>query len=357
MWVHTGRVRAAVAVAGAVALTAAVGASGLHRLRPAGPALGWPQTVDLGERERGSVAEARFELRNDGGGVLHLDDFRSDCSCNVLEVEAEGRFVPLKRIRLAGGDTAVVRLRKSVAGLAGQPLRSIVRFRTTDPDNPEAAVEIVVTRVLGGLTVSPPNWVVGTVPQGATVCRDFDLADTTTPPRAVDRVESSDPARLRVTLVRPAAGTDPTSAGRLSVCLDTGRPGPVNASIRLYTSGGKSEPDAILVTGRVTAPVECTPARMALPRRSSGGLLYEATCLVRATAGRPLDLRPDVTPAGVRVTVEPVEPGGPVRAVRVSCDPTLSAGPRVVRLAAATGDWVGAVEVAIDITPSTEPMP
>ncbi len=320
----------------------------------ANPVLGAPATVDLGVQENGSVAEARFALTNAGGGVLSLSAFRTDCACNALELEEGGRFVPLDRLSLAGGQSASVRLRKTVRGAAGQPMDSVVRFQTTDPDRPEAAVAIVVARVLAGVTASPPNWVIGSVNQGSVSRREFDLFDSADPPRAVERVESSDPNRVRVEFLPadpaapPQAGRLPT--GRLVVTIDTTRPGPVDGSIRLHVRGGKATPDAIGVTGRVVAPVECSPAALSLPRRASSGTVYAANCLVRATAARRLELRPTEVPEGVRVEVSPAPAGGgPIRMVQVSIDPQAPPGRRTVRLACETDGWAGSVEVAVDV--------
>ncbi len=56
------------------------------------PALEAPAVVELGEHEDGSIAAAWFTLRNAGNAELLLTDFRTDCSCNVLETEVGGRI-------------------------------------------------------------------------------------------------------------------------------------------------------------------------------------------------------------------------------------------------------------------------
>jgi hypothetical protein len=221
------------------------------------PALDAPAVVELGEHEDGSIATFQFTLRNAGNAELLLSDFRTDCaSCNALETEVGGRFYLLRELRLASGESAQVRLRKSVRGAAGQPIHSVILFRTNVPDLPEAVVRVTVANVLAGLTASPSQWPFGTIPQGQIARHEFTLSDSATPPRPVERVQSSDPARVRAKL---------TPGGKLVVEVNTARPGPVNASVRLYVRGGKADPDPILVTGRVVAPVECSPAVVRLP--------------------------------------------------------------------------------------------
>jgi hypothetical protein len=290
--------------------------------------------------EHGTIATAQFQLRNAGEAELLLTQFRTDCACKPLEVEADGRFIPLRELRLAGGEVATVRLRKSVRGVAGQPFHSTIVFRTNMPERPEAMVRVTVANVLAGVTASPAHWTLGTIPLGRLERREFTLSDSANPPRPVERVESSDPTRLQAAL---------SPDGKLVVEVDTTRPGPVDGSVRLYVHGGKADPDPVLITGRVVAPVECSPASVRLPRRSSGGLLYSTTCLVRATGGQPLDLRPTELPDGVRVEVDAGTDAGPTRMVCVTATSHLPPGQRTVRLLATAGDRSGPVEIAVDV--------
>jgi hypothetical protein len=131
--------------------------------------------------------------------------------------------------------------------------------------------------------------------------------------------------------------------------VDTARAGPVDASVRLYVRGGKADPDPILVTGRVVAPVECSPVVVRVPRQSSAGLLYTATCVVRATGGQPLELRLADLPDGVRAAVEPGSGGNPTRVVTVTASRHLPPGRRTVRLTATAGGWTGPVEIDVDV--------
>ena len=335
-----------VGAVGVGAVGAAVAAA--WPVKPAGevgpPALEAPALVELGEQEHGSVADARFTLRNTGKSELLLTGFRTDCSCNALETEVGGRFATLKELRLAGGEAAQVRLRKSVRGTAGEPIHSVILFRTNVPARPDAAVRVKVDKVLAGVSASPAQWALGSVPQGRATRQEFTLSDSVVPARSVERVESSNP-RLRASL---------NPAGTLVVEVDTAQPGPVDGSVRLFVRGGKADPDPILITGKVVAPVECSPSDIRLPRQSSAGLLYTATYLVRATGGQSLDLRLCDVPEGVKASVEPGS-DGPHRVVTVTADPQLSPGRRTVRLTATAGDWTGPVELALDIAPLEGP--
>lgn len=330
-----------VASVGAIAAMGLV-FGGMNRSRR--PLLDAPAILELGEQEHGAIATAKFTLRNSGDAELLLSDFQvSDCiCCNVFEVESQGRKAPLRELRLAGGESAEIHFRKAVKGNAGEPNHSFITFHTNVPSRPEAKINVTVANVLAGVTANPAQWPVGEIPLGQNARQEFTLSDSSAKPRPIERVKSSDPARIKAKML---------PSGKLVVEMATDRPGPVNGSVRVYVLGGKSEPDPILITGRVVAPVECSPAAVRLPRRSSDGPLYDASCLVQATGGLPLKLRVVDLPEGFKAEVNPSEGGEmQTQVVKIFADKSLPPGRRTVRLLATTGDWSGDVQISVEIT-------
>jgi hypothetical protein len=315
---------------------------GMNRSR--GPLLDAPAIIELGEREHGAIATATFTVHNSGDSELLLSDFQvSDCiCCNVFEVESQGHKTPLRELRLAGGQSAEIHFRKAVKGNASEPTHSFITFHTNIPSQPEAKISVTVANVLAGVTATPAQWAVGEIPLGRNARQKFTLTDSSATPRPIERVESSDPARLKAKML---------PSGKLVVEVETDRPGPVNGSVRLYVLGGKAEPDPIKITGRVVAPVECSPAAVRLPRRSSDGPLYHASCLIQATGGQPLELRLADLPEGIKAEVNPNESGArQTQVVKISVDRNLPPSQRTVRLLAATGDWSGEIQIPVEIT-------
>ena len=87
------------------------------------PVIEYPQSVDLGEQEQGSVAVAPLTIANRGRSELVVNGIGSSCSCSGLEQEQQGAFVVVSEFRLAPGEERHLRVRVSVNGF---PARSAV---------------------------------------------------------------------------------------------------------------------------------------------------------------------------------------------------------------------------------------
>jgi hypothetical protein len=333
------------------------------------PVLDAPQVVDLGPQENGAVADARFTVSNRGGGELKLDSFRTGCACDGLEWEAEGRFVRLTELTLVAGQSANLRLRRSVQGRAGEPLQTAVYFRTNDPAAPEAAVTVVIPKVLGGVTAVPVSQHFGSLSLGASARQVFDLFDPADVTRTVTRVESGDPNRFSVRLLPPDTAALPSGGelpgvpvGRIEAVVHTDRPGAIDGEIRVYLDEGKSKPDVIRITGRVVPPVEVTPSALVLPRASGEGPLYSCICVCRSATGQPLTLDVVEAPPGVTATPEPSDEGSPIRRVTVAVNPALLPAAyetrnHVVRLAAIVSGGRHLIEVPVRVLAPTGAAP
>jgi hypothetical protein len=114
------------------------------------PILGAPSELDLGNQERGQVAEARFTLANKGSGKLVLTEFESSCGCQIVERPEKDKFVRVDVLEILPGQEADLVLRLAVGGRVGAALRHSIAFRSNDPSQPEVRIPVVVPRVLGG---------------------------------------------------------------------------------------------------------------------------------------------------------------------------------------------------------------
>jgi hypothetical protein len=319
------------------------------------PVLEFPQVLDLGERALGEIVICRLALRNRGGRVLVVDDVRTNCSCSGLEEEVNGQFVRVEKLNLAPGEEARLVMRVSVHGPPGESKSNVVTFHTNDPSRPEAWIGAVVSRVTGGLTVSPASVLIGTVSVGATAGQMLEVRDHAAPPRKITRVTSSNAARAKVSLLplgsealKAPDGRVGTLIGRLQVLIDTKKPGQIADEINLFL-GEEPLPVRIAVTGRVAPLVEALPTTVVLPRASNNGPLYFAECLCRSSEGKPLDLKPAEVPSGFEVHVAALQDNPSVRRVRVECGKqALGRNSRGRHLVVLTG-WAGSTPVRVEI--------
>jgi hypothetical protein len=270
------------------------------------PRIDYPRRLDLGPQEIGEHAAARFTIANRGAGELVLDQIQTNCSCSGMEREEQGRFVRLESLRLKAGEQADLVMRVSVRGVPiGAEMINVVEFRTNDPAEPAGRMEVVARCVSGSVSVTPPSVVFGTVATGAKVRQVVDVRDKSITPRHIERVVSTVPDRVRVRLLpsgdeshRTEPHPDGELIGQIEVVVETESPGEVNATFHIHLAGETRRPDAVPVFGRVAPPIEMSPSLLVLPRASSNGPVYSATCLCRSNSGEPLSLTVDSLPPG-----------------------------------------------------------
>jgi hypothetical protein len=316
------------------------------------PRVEYPARLDLGSHEIGDQVVVPFTIANRGGRELVIDQIRSNCSCTGMERVQEGKYSRIETLRLRPYERAnLLVMRVSVRGVpAGAEMLNFVEFQTNDESQPIGHIDVIVNRVTRGVSTSPGTVVFGTTPVGSTIRQVLDVRDTAAPPRRIDRVTSTDPCRLRVSLL-PDPGnsrekeTNPDGVliGRVEVIVDTDKPGAVNAAVQVHLAGEKREPDLVTVVGTVAAPIEISPSLVILPRSSASGPIYTVTCICLSTLGQPLTVSADSLPAGI--TAEFLEGGSTkARRVRITWDPTRGkphpAGRREsLRFRARAGDY------------------
>lgn len=95
------------------------------------PIAEYPNVVELGSRERGEVAVARFVVANRGRSMLVMDRFLSNCSCSGIERRRGNEFHGFEELRVAPGEEVELQFRVSVRGVpVGAEARNATTFRT-----------------------------------------------------------------------------------------------------------------------------------------------------------------------------------------------------------------------------------
>ncbi len=293
-----------------------------------GPLIDYPGVIDLGEQELGDLAVGRFTITNRGGAELVVDQIQTNCSCTGMERERDGRYERVESLRLKAGGQADLAIRVSVRGVpVNAAMHNHVEFRTNDPTQPTGHIEVIIRRVQGGVSVTPPAVIFGQVPIGAPLRQVLEVRDTALEPRHIERITTTGTERLTTRLLPvedlpqgPLRHPDGPLIGKIEVVLDTGRAGHNYGGIQIHLAGGIRSPDKVKVAWKVVAPVEMRPSSLVLPRQTANGLVYSAQSFCRSTGGKPLTLVVDSVPPDL--TVE-VLAGGDAssRIIRVTVDP------------------------------------
>ncbi len=282
------------------------------------PVLECPAMVKVGPVEYGTVIEAHFSVANRGGSELVLNEFRSSCTCESIEVKRGDSFVRAGEVRLKPNESANMRLVMSVNERAHESMSTPIYFRTNVPDRPEAHLVVDVPVILAGLSAVPRSVTFGEVPLGSDSRHLVQLFDSRSVRRRVSEVRSADPARVRVKLlphedgvIRPDEAGRGVLVGTVEVTIDTKSPGQVSCDVMAYFAEGVTAPEMIPVAGRVVAPVEVYPPILHLPRSTANGFVYSGSCLCRNTLqSGDMALKVIQAPKGVSVKVAEAAPGG-----------------------------------------------
>lgn len=323
------------------------------------PVIEYPATVDLGEQEMGELVVGRFAITNRGGADLIVDRIQTNCSCTGMEREHEGRYERVESLRLKANEKADLAVRVSVRGVpVDAAMHNVIEFQTNDPIHPTGRIEVVVRRVRGGVSVSPPSLIFGTIPVGTAYRQILEVRDAAAKSGSVIGVTAIGTPGLTARLlpvedVHREGPLQPGSTliGRVEVVVDAKVAGPVSGEIRIQLTGKGRPPDAIKVAGNIAAPVEMRPSALVLPRQTAHGLVYTAQALCRSTDGMPLTLTVDDVPPGL--TVEVLAGGSESsRIIRVSLDPETSlratdGQQQTLRLLAKSGDKDTMVELPV----------
>ncbi|MEX2175707.1 MAG: hypothetical protein WD872_15185 [Pirellulaceae bacterium] len=322
------------------------------------PILECPQAIDLGERELGEVALARFTIANRGDGELLIERIESNCACSGLEREQDGKFLRITSLRIAPREETGVVLRILVQGTPGDATRNGVVFHTNDPARPIAGVEATISRVKVGVSTLPTSVVFGTLFAASEARQVLDVYDSNVPPRTIDRVTVAVPGRVSAKLLPGKEPTAPARAelgaliGRIEVAALTNGAGPLRTDVEIHLAGERRAPTLIPVSGRVAGAVEVFPATLVLPRSSSTGPVYFAECFCQSTAGKPLSLAVDSLPADLVAEINPIAGKPYEQVLRIEWKPDReapadSAARKLRLMAQVDGHDVAPVEITV----------
>ncbi|MBN9521622.1 hypothetical protein J0H58_24405 [bacterium] len=194
---------------------------------------------------------------------------------------------------------------------------------TDDPLQPEAQVLLRVTTVTGGVVLSPPTVAFGSLDVGATGIATVTILDPSREGRQIERVESA--AKGVTARFEPTAGATPPAhadaareLGRVILSVDTTEARDLSGEVRVVVLG-RATPDVIPVVGRVVSPVTVAPRLVSIPLHTDNGLIYRASLVMRAGAGKRLNVRVDEASKrlAVRCRVSSSDPA--VAEVEIEC--------------------------------------
>jgi hypothetical protein len=306
----------------------------LRGLAPS-PRLIAPTEVAVSEAEHGTMIVALFTLRNSGSAPLTIDGIRSSCACMGLERIDGDQTYRVESLTLAPEEKAQVGVRIRVQGDAGGPMRNLLWFRTNDPNSPEAAISVVISRVIATISLSPTSIVCGELLAGSKrryVADVFTHANVRPGDIQASARGQSLVSVLGVTAPRdeqqpsiPAASLAHlgTRIGRLEIEVSAPADGEFRETVQITSTSHPGKSFALAVCGTVVKPIELRPAHVLLPRRTAGGDQYATTCICRNRTGGILQLKTIVVPSGWSVSFdENPMPGD--RRLTVRCDPAVA---------------------------------
>jgi len=308
------------------------------------PRIECPSSLQLGEHERGRTVRHSFTIANTGDAALRIDRITTTCGCLGLLQELNGESRRLLSLNLAPGQIEEVEAELLIRGLSGRPTKDYIRFQTNDPDKGQIEIEVVVSRVKGGIIPIPDRALFGTVLVGEQERRVIEVLDDRVPARRVSKVVSTHPAQFTVHLL-PVDTADAPSRhrevgnriGRIEIVLVAAQGEDLCGNVQVYLEGESGEPDLIPICGRVLGPIQISPVALVLPRHSRGTRLYDGECRCHSVRGGLLDLELESVPSGLAVTIAPKEEDKSTKILRVEWEPRkegaeIQALRRVIRL-------------------------
>lgn len=330
-------------------------------LWPSEPRIEAPAVIDLGPQEKGNVVTVAITIRNTGGKQLELRDFCSSCTCLALEQKTTSGFDRLQHAEIPPGQELSAIARVNVVGMAGGPFQALIQFQTNDPSRPSAKVEIVA-QIEGRILPFPAELNLGSLRRGHQLTRTVELRNAgRSAPCIPARVESSDPAHIRVIALRrkqgladpggPALGT-PVAEVEVEV-VSPAAAGPLDGRLLVFEEGGEQPLLTIPVRGVVMPRIQVSPSAVVLPRVTGEGLAYSMTCFCRSTEDKPLQLVLEQAPPGLVVSIPSAEgSAAPIRMVTLEWQPSPGAAEgkpqtATVRLKAMVEDVAEIVEIPV----------
>lgn len=318
------------------------------------PSLDCPAEVDLGPQEHGTTVVGRFRVENRGGSDLLLSHFGTSCSCAGVEIEQDGLAKSVEELRVPPGGGVDLSVRVSIGVRPGMPQTVLVRFTTTDPNRPDAAIKVVIPRVTGGLSAEPAAVVFGNIPQGQPATKTIRLYSNGNANRQVHFVRSLQPDRFEARLV-PFEATCVSAeedwlVAVVEVTARTNLPQKLDGSIEVVLCGEARASDMIAILGEVVPPIIARPSALVLPRYVSGKLIHSGRVTLTSRDGIELAIALESIPDGLTAVLQK-DPDTPRQwLLEVSCKAEGSMPKKVVVRLRATGSSGAPSTLNIPIT-------
>ncbi|WP_088252899.1 DUF1573 domain-containing protein [Fimbriiglobus ruber] len=268
---------------------------------PGVPTIHVPEFIDLGECEAGQIATSEFDIANDGTAELNIAGVHAACSCTGLETkQPDGQYSKVEAVTILPGERKTFVVRLAVNGPPGESLTSGFHFQTDDPARPEVNLAVRLRRIRSGAFSQPVAFAFGTTSVSQPVFKVVDIIDAVSPPRAVDRVATSNSELVRLTQLAVPEAEAAIPGGRIvarvRIDVATQTPAEIDERVNVWlVNEAPSSPVSIRVLGRVAAPVEFAPKTLVL--LPTAGDVRQGTFLC-VTHGRPATVRVVECPSG-----------------------------------------------------------
>lgn len=276
----------------------------------AAPVLSCPESIDLGEQERGAIAVARVRVFNSGRSTLLLQRFATSCSCAGVEQYVDGRLERANQAIIGPGEHAELIVRIGVSAPAGEQQTVLLHFASNDPNRPAGVVRFVIPSVVSGIYALPVAAVFGEVRVSSQQSRVIELYDNRQHGSQIVGVRSLRPERFTVHLLPPDEISPPRVReyggqllSRLEVKARTLAPGPIDGDIEVRLAGRRPRVEHIHVFGEVVDDIECRPSKLVILSQAGLRPMFANQLRFRHRDGKPFRVTVEAMPPNVTATI------------------------------------------------------
>lgn len=272
------------------------------------PSADFTETIELGERVEGKQSAARFSIKNNGYSPLEITDFQTNCGCTGVEsLRDPDKPIQMTRVTIAPRTKETFQMRWNTRGPIGQRQRTVVEFRTNDPNRPAGRVDFLAT-VGGEIFAVPAHLNLGTAVVGRDKRITVEIRDRARHTRQPTRVESVNlPDSVRVQLIDAKFSTRPDDEkpelgkiiGVIEVHFSPSLVAPIAGSVRVHDGTVKEPIVEFGIFGESVAAIRLYPSVLVLPQNTSRGVRFRGNVLCRGSDDAPFTLETPTDISGV----------------------------------------------------------
>lgn len=277
------------------------------------PLLVPPKPIELATAEIGQVAVQPVHIENRGNKPLIIDHFRISCLCAGLEMENEGVYQRIERVKIPPRDVLKAVMRVRINGLAGQPLRYDLFFRTNDPRHPEVCLPFAVQRVTGAILAVPSTVIFSDLyPNQPAAPIIVEIYKEKTSKKAIKNILVDHP---EVFAIRSLANADVKAPPLRSALGErtslfavhlkpSGQVGSMRSQIQVQYEDPNEPPLLIPIIAEVRPWLQCVPDKVHLPRKVNGAWVHQARFTIKGPQPFTLLLDQNRLPDGLTIQWE-----------------------------------------------------